>query len=318
MRPAWVLPPTGKPILSFTDEPAEPCPDPSLPYVWADGQWRLLTVGPPLALQEDWAKFDAERAGHVPVSFDPTALPWRTGIEAEHAHVDPGVTKALDRVRALGIEVHDPGPDSVMDAKEAGSVADTFEQAFKQYPVLNAPNSPLPLKKLQFATGTDPESRDTAGRLPDTAGAAVSTNIDKPYSWMTFNDRPTRVSLKDADPGLLSVGTLGDGTYKGIAWHEMGHAIAYASGYDHKPTGRFQGNGDVVDLLVKHHVTPQDMATLGNYAASSPEEALGEMSAMWNNPGYRDKLAPELRVKVQGIFEDMSTLHAPGEARYDG
>lgn len=111
--------------------------------------------------------------------------------------------------------------------------------------------------------------------------------------------------------------------------HEMGHILAGAHGDilnadvlnvlrekgkatftdHHVPDDAAQAAARFhKDLFRKHGMSFEELSSLSGYAATSPVEALAELSAHYHSPRLRAKMDPELRRKAKAMFDEMGGL----------
>jgi 8-oxo-dGTP pyrophosphatase MutT (NUDIX family)/2'-5' RNA ligase len=241
-----------------------------------------------------------------------------------HSDVYPGSAdaKAFDsawkEISDLGVDVHKPDlAYTYMTPKDAKAYADTLQSAFKQYPVLKD-SKYRPLKDLWFdsSPGLAPDARSPEGVVASYGETPDATTPGR----MVINDMNPDGQEQVAQSAHDGNTSLATEKPEGVVWHELGHALMAATGN----SGVVEQDGKVgsvprgvqasatVDWLEKYGIKQPDVTKLSRYGAASPMEALGELSAMWNTPGYRDKLAPALQEKVGKLFDDLRSGKATG------
>jgi predicted ABC-type ATPase len=206
----------------------------------------------------------------------------------------------------------DWGIESVVDdtsGLEIGdwrTVAETMESAFDQYPMLAET-----LDMIVSSANDHPLSRALAGDMAESAIASITSFSRGP-------DEPVEVafSLNDGgqvfwippmlfpqEPGHL-VPSAKD--YTGVVWHEMGHLLSHATGVipgDDRAADVELAEENHVMEFAKAGITPEEIMSLSEYAASSPTEGFGELMSMMHTPGYADELDPTLREKAEKMFD---------------
>jgi hypothetical protein len=214
------------------------------------------------------------------------------------------ITEQLNRIHDLGITPHSPGYDSVVTGLELQGYVDTIAEAVTRYPILRT-SKIRPLRYLVFTTSPDLDPKIEP--LSDNAAAACNAEKGVPsYTTFIINDRPTRIMPgAETSRGWLSPATMSGP--QGVAWHELGHAVGFASGVDMPPEPpAIYTADDLVAYLGGLGIGFEDALSVSEYAAYSPQEAIGEFFAMWNVPGFRAKLGPILGSKVASLINDMA------------
>lgn len=203
--------------------------------------------------------------------------------------------QSIKRIEALGIKVTPPGPKSKLSDQEVSDIADVFEEAFKQYPILDHGPGP-PVRQLSFA------SSGSAGKLGH--GTLADTAIHGGVSVIRVNDAVDfhRHPAGPPPPGTHIGGSLSPSSrsWAGVMWHELGHAMM--NGIDmagHHDSKRY------VDWMSRYGVTFDDSKNLSTYAVASRSEGIAEMSSMANTPGYLGLLPPDMQAKVSKMFDDL-------------
>jgi hypothetical protein len=231
-----------------------------------------------------------------------------TAIKAITSPSAPPVKESVARIEALGISVVPPGKKSKFSAQDISDIADVFEEAVKQYPILShGPGAPV--RRVEFTsaghgklkpgvladTGIRPASKKQAGwNIP------TGSNI----SVLRFNDS-YGYGLKPAGPpapGTQTGGNLAPSTrsWAGVTWHELGHAMMNAIDMaGHHDQKRY------VDWMARYGVSFDDCKGVSTYAVASRSEGIAELCSMENTPGYSSLLSPELEGKAHQMFEDL-------------
>lgn len=279
----------GEAGSTAVSESAVPSDDSGRSGVDGTGHAHADPHSPEVELIESWAKYDAERRA-----------------------------KAMNRIRALGVDVSEPDDrQSTLNDVRAEHVANVLETAFKQYPILH--DGEYPLKNVIFDSGL---AEGDEARNDEGSGAAVS--VPTPYEpmYLTINDHDSALLdhfQEGAKEGFVNhaIGDAptDDDRMDGIIWHEIGHALMGAAGND---TFRLPTEGRellTAEMLKRHGLTFSDLSKLSGYAASAPTEAIGELSSMWHTPGAKAKLEPALRAKAEAFFDGFKTGKNTNELR---
>lgn len=222
----------------------------------------------------------------------------------EWAKANAGGTGVLDR-----ITVHDPVAYSKAKAGRYGfypslevregwkrETMAVLGQAMTRYPRLRHPADGRPLRDVVFTSnGRAPYVKEIR-QIQDGTGIAAVVNSDDmgDHCVLAINDftpqpLPSPVASRIGCPATVSGRT-------GAVWHEVGHLLAQAQGVDDDHPE------NVIAALREYGIDFEDVAELSPYAASSPAEAIGELSAMIHTPGFAEQLYPDLRENAERMF----------------
>jgi len=231
-----------------------------------------------------------------------------TGGSASAAHPSaPPVAESIARLEALGLDVKPPlGKLSKLSNQEVADIADVFESAFKQYPILqHGPGRHVGV--VEFCSNVKVKKLKK-GVLADTGaglfGGGTSEKALTPRTRIRINDL-TPYHMKAAGPpppGAATGGQLcpASQSWAGCTWHELGHAMMEAIDMaGHHDPKRY------VDWMSRYGVSFDDCKNVSTYAVASRSEGIAELCAMENTPGFEHLLTPEMQGKVGAMFSDL-------------
>lgn len=152
------------------------------------------------------------------------------------------------------------------------------------------------------ATGADPRTTSMAvvdeneRPQPRSAGLFIMLN-----DYNTGNDGQGPFEGKDYEVAGADI-ALADQSAYGRMTHELGHAVASASGFSFSQGPEHYADPEV-DAFTDADLGPEDVQALSKYGASSAPEAWAEIFTTLNTPGALDHVRPGLRKKLLNLKE---------------
>ena len=223
----------------------------------------------------------------------------------------PGVHHAISDARKEGVRVRPPGPLSGLSAAAVEEIVRDVLKIRRKSPALQ--ESAMPFTEIHFASNPA-DSRDVAAGKPGVGATTEAfTDHDNPdpyrdtgHTRLVINDRTLNPREIDEAIRLGTAGEFHKEGVVGVVRHEMGHALDWAHGVD------------AYEMLKKAHFTPADATEISMYAASDPGEAVGDVFAVVESPGYKEKLSPALQKKIAKVMKQLSAPPLTAQKRLSG
>lgn len=219
-----------------------------------------------------------------------------------------------DKLKAAGVTGSIDGDGGWWSEEQNSEIADALIAALDRYPVLRNPQGPTAKRfdGMSRTSGTLGIDRPMSVHLGEHQPMAVATTADWDYHVLVLNDQYPAIRPISEDPRAQGTnGGLAEATADTMAggvWHEVGHMLAWAAGLDDATVEQFARDAYHAEFMNNYGITFDEVAALSDYAASSPQEAFAELSAMFHTPGYALMLEPELREKAEEMFGDLEAM----------